>query len=1307
LSSKLDKLSQSTGKESGGGASQHDDGKSVSSSKVSGGISLQPSLESECLRQNAAIAMEMDQMMAFFREHHQDVGSQPGKNETSRMADPMNHQFLTFSQSDVAPNDSAEGAKDPPVEPITTETILLSSKKDSNGRQNNLETPLTSVHPIKASSIPSPNREPRVEQVFTSTNLYSNQYLSSSNRLSSKLSSDKRHFTSLLSVDEESELEEPRWNLTTGPNDTSLPSKKSPDVKFSEKNELTQFMDTIMRGCYLHVGENSDVLSYRDEIGDVNIILPEDDDANNAHNDTSFLHEQNQPSKKAPQINLTDSFERISNERARIRREDTTPLRTNKSKAKGVIAAYEGKPLNKTTPPLRADLPKPAQSPGSESNNHETYAECASGKRVLDSDRELSPAQSKMTTTTQCHDERARKIDSILDEDVLKSYRATQNSDVIESYRMQARNIPAVSKSLDEDRVDDNNRTAAKKLLQFDGKENEPNREKPKGHGGNQRIMSKIHVHDRSEEEPAGYEDKVNGRRCAKLQGVSTNRGAVAVAKVNKSNENFPNNDNQDIGSKETELLQTSTINQVTSAGMPERENSKGVALAWQSPNGVNEDDILFPEDRLNRPKVTFSGRTSLVSMVQNSAALREHFRDSRSNPFHLRNPLYNPNLTFDHTILEGSNEDSDDECADQITKEDEAVPEYRYESFVRDFKDVLDNEPTWNKVEAAQTSEPLVVCSQDKRESQSISGIASYEITNPGSKTNILPSNTERPNHVTMARAVFEKRLSANGNATRLPQNQLKHKVQLHDTGLHDTILCSNISNAKHPLEDRIGHFHTIDISSAAYSERIEGSNLAKIPYDNLPSNEHTKSRLDEKLRGLSNVSGKECGNSVATSELGSLLTRDSEISHKIVPHSMFHRTHPSTHIATLRPSPSTVHNTFDDNGCIFPTENELDAELNPKSYDDVNFSDITSSRARIVVPDPSAPICESDEGDRTTDTEPSFASKIKLRENNLSFSLEKQTMGGNTGCFAVKSNNLHSSNAHAASAIARIDKELGKMRQQSNTRRNATSSDTLPSGFLKETNRSWISRSKIPIKCRSSPKQHASLASAGQVTKAAVEYERKNVDNFGNQMEKNAKSSQTQSVQYNNGVDKNKYSYNKRLSVNISAAEDGSQVSLSEAFDIAPSVQRNAKNGSIHDLRVYNVLNGVFKDNFENCGAVADSSLEDSTFRARRDVFESSSHNAFEIAPKEKQELTRLQRQKFSRHNISSKRAEDKTGTQPDKKQEERVKSSPFMKHVWTRQMKKLNIGVSENSKKPLMRPMSLSARGGNGIRKKHAEV
>lgn len=127
------------------------------------------------------------------------------------------------------------------------------------------------------------------------------------------------------------------------------------------------------------------------------------------------------------------------------------------------------------------------------------------------------------------------------------------------------------------------------------------------------------------------------------------------------------------------------------------------------------------------------------------------------------------------------------------------------------------------------------------------------------------------------------------------------------------------------------------------------------------------SKTRLEEKLRGcgVNGAGKKDCSNSVGTSELGSLLTKDSDRSRLNglpVPSMIFHRTHPSlTEPDSARSSPSSMQNTYNASFIVSggtPSKCEETKACSPCTPDGDDLtctalSEEIASQVKILLPD------------------------------------------------------------------------------------------------------------------------------------------------------------------------------------------------------------------------------------------------------------------------------------------------------------------------------------------------------------------
>jgi len=163
-----------------------------------------------------------------------------------------------------------------------------------------------------------------------------------------------------------------------------------------------------------------------------------------------------------------------------------------------------------------------------------------------------------------------------------------------------------------------------------------------------------------------------------------------------------------------------------------------------------------------------------------------------------------------------------------------------------------------------------------------------------------------------------------------------------------------------------------------------------------------------------------------------------------------------------------------------------------------------------------------------------------------------------------------------------------------------------------------------------------------------------------------------------------------------NNRGAEDGSQVSFSEEFEIAPRLQLGRKDGHLSDLRVYNVVNGVFPKEWNNCEAFADSSPEDKSFGPIHDVYESSSHHAFEIAPIQR---PRLILSPPTERSCSGPKILPSRVCELPKEVDSNANTSgrrrPFMKNSWTQKIMKSNNTLSAPTKISSTKPITFSTR------------
>ena len=1147
LEAKLKGISQADLKTTTTGLSQADD-KSIASRVSAGGINMQPSFESECLRQNAAIAMEMDDMMAFFGGN--DNEEQTVSEEPVAFADRRHNKstpIVGIGPTLVSPERSGQHHPNDqiiPVPPHGNHRHRELGEADYGSRKMERKEDVR----VNTATIvsPEPQKEQHHQPVQQNPPVRMQPYFSRSNRLSKRLAVDKRQFTSLLSVDEESEFEEPAWMEAE-----SKSKANSLALKISHENDLNQFMEKITSGCYTlqDADSSSDVFSYREENSELNNSSSSELENGKENRGAADDKERcNQPSQVLP----NSSFEKIAKERARIRREDTTPLRTNTSSAKIQYRlaigdnSVSGRQINGNSKsfassnqafPRKYGLVKGQvqndRNISGPSNSTSSSRPIAESTQSPNADLFDGPQGSDdVGVKALGNDGKARSMNAILDDDVLQSYRVTQNADVLQSYRMQHREIPVISK---ESFVEDD-------TIQID-------------------------VDETTERLPEADLDDAINVKCS---------------------------------SQQSEL-------QPGLVGLSKWEIQKGRSLAWQSSNGVNEDEEYVPKEMLSRAKVTFSGKTSLFSMVQHSASFREHFRDSHHDAFLNRNPLYNPDITDGHINNEGSHEDSEEDDGDEYdgAEGNENIEEYQYDDFVSDFSVILENDPTSARQEPQTEMKISPVAESDIAMKRSV-----FAKENGDQDDAVSPSRITG-HGVAMKRSVFEKEFASGSNDTapRRCQQQIPAAKPHSHHGM------PNVQQRKCLFEQKAtsrSYEPTRQMNTAStVNKRLPMRPSQTHPHYVAPSAEVTKSLLEGKLRGLSNVNNnmsrpKGCGNSVGTSELGSILTKNSGDDRSVIPRFIFPRTHPPMETDSNRSSPSAL-----------PLSPGSDAVIIHNSSYGSSPGTITS---RVRVLEPRSPV--RSEGSPITDRGEARSGTIMPANPHTS-----------RASFAI-----------AAAAIAKIDEEIEKKRGF----RNASREDP-PTFTITESNVSGVVQynncgvseeflSVHPTGVRGDDNSNSKIvhqkpptnSSSHDMRETVIQKESLKVASFWKQLDDMSEFSAKFKV------DRETHPTNRKSTVvnERKATEDASQSSYFEAFEVAPPLESAQNDGSTTLLDNLKVL-----DNFAVAAAIAKndkdlkktlSSQDGPTFWKQLDElseFSAQSHqNQFKVAKKKQQANTNL---------------------------------------------------------------------------------
>ena len=296
---------------------------------------------------------------------------------------------------------------------------------------------------------------------------------------------------------------------------------------------------------------------------------------------------------------------------------------------------------------------------------------------------------------------------------------------------------------------------------------------------------------------------------------------------------------------------------------MSERERHKGRSLNWHTNNGVNEDEQYSPPKFVasrSRARISprvLTSRMSLSYLSSYQASIRKHFREAKDagNEFY-SSDNHEQKLSY---INECSKEDED--SSDEDADGNDETPEYEYDDFLREFSTI------------AEDAEK-VLFSNEQRHDESLESFLeeneqhSYGNQHQNHVTNLLSELQSKESYSTLYEI-----------PSLMPGNQKKYPVKL-------SLSKSNVSSPESLLDQ--SHPHSVPYSTS------------EVP----------RSKLEEKLRGLS-ATAKDCNSSVATSELGSLMSESNRSQQ--VPQMIFHRTHPLNRLPdSARSSPSSMGNTY-----------------------------------------------------------------------------------------------------------------------------------------------------------------------------------------------------------------------------------------------------------------------------------------------------------------------------------------------------------------------------------------------------------
>lgn len=598
---------------------------------------------------------------------------------------------------------------------------------------------------------------------------------------------------------------------------------------------------------------------------------------------------------------------------------------------------------------------------------------------------------------------------------------------------------------------------------------------------------------------------------------------------------------------------------------MSERERHKSRSLHWNSNNGVNEDEQYSPpkfvpmRSRARISQRALTSRMSLSAMSSYQASIRKHFRGPQYGVNDPNNPGNDEQkLGYIHECSrEEDSESSDDEAANDKT------PEYEYDDFLRDFSSI-----------AADANDVLL--RDEERDDEALEFRSIEETHEPSSPA----QQHARMDDVHSELQSKESYSTLYEIPSVLGSNQRKFHNQLSPTK-------SNVSSSDSLLDE--SHPHGVTAS------------------------EVSRTVLEEKVRERQNTTKKDCGSSVATSDLGSIMTRESESRNYNIPKMIFHRTHPPSYRSSdssARSSPSSMGNTYN-NSTIAPSETPRIKVLRPHSHlayiqprndppVDVN-ADVTLSQQKLRREN-SAATAAATFGPPQSKVDPNedVVMSQRLLEHNVasaksSASTIEQQLARLRSIRSAQRNKLLSPNNDESTFPTADDKKTtipsgdSQMGHQRDTEHSNPSSSDGVSALRMKYQQHVSSRSPDTyVSSRYGASQHP----PGRKTVEDRSIEVAKISSFWKQLEFSGDAS-CDKPRPNVTSLPNKPSVNKARKLHDDASQQSGDI-----FEIAPR-----GNGA------YGVLN-------KNQWIKDQASVEDSSM-VQHDVYESSSNYAFEISP------------------------------------------------------------------------------------------
>jgi len=296
-----------------------------------------------------------------------------------------------------------------------------------------------------------------------------------------------------------------------------------------------------------------------------------------------------------------------------------------------------------------------------------------------------------------------------------------------------------------------------------------------------------------------------------------------------------------------------------------------------------------------------------------------------------------------DKSCAAGNYDDYDNGSIDDLDsqKDDDESECYTYDEFVRDFESILPKEKK-NEHPGREKIDEIILTDMAETYSDS----ANTDLNKQHSMDEIIEtdgSNEDPPDDAYASSSELEPKDSTLVSPQQRQKDKLSHdmlpiRLQMQQDAIV-TVAQRRESRAAAlrrcplpPKSPTTGATATTDVAkpprpsprhnkllSTMSTRSITSSNNSRQKHashhpHHVPVKEPSKSRLEEKLRGVSTKAAMKSNNSVGTSELGSIMTKDSDLP---IPSMIFHRTHPKSpenddFSDSARSSPSSMHNTY-----------------------------------------------------------------------------------------------------------------------------------------------------------------------------------------------------------------------------------------------------------------------------------------------------------------------------------------------------------------------------------------------------------